>query len=319
MHVLITGAGGFLGRRLTRHLLDTGALAGPDGVRHQLTRLTLTDISAPPRPAASGVEVEVIAGDLSDRAVLDRVTARPFDSLFHMASQLTLHAERDPDRAWAINVMPLQGLIAAAQGCPRVVFASSIAVFGGAIPAEVADDLAPMPQTTYGTHKAIVELLLADASRHGRIDARSLRLPIVLTRPGVTQPVVSDKVAAIIREPLEGRDFAAPLAPETEVPVVSAGAVVRALCALHDLPADRLPPKRALNLPALTVSVAEMVAAATRAGATGRVTSAPNRATEAIVAGWPRYFVSRHARGLGIAPDADFDAVIADYQANREV
>ena len=187
------------------------------------------------------------------------------------------------------------------------------------LPAEVADDITPLPETTYGTHKAVIELLLADASRHGRIDSRSLRLPIVLIRPGMAQPVVSDKVAAIVREPLEGRDFASPLPEDANVPVVSAGAVVRALLALHDLPPDKLPPKRALNLPALTVSVADMAAAATRAGATGRLTIEPDTSTQAVVASWPQRFVSRFAADLGIAPDVDFDAVIADYIEHKSM
>ena len=147
-----------------------------------------------------------------------------------------------------------------------------------------------------------------------RIGSSRLMIPTVaMATPNIAA------IAAIIREPLEGRDFAAPLPPDTEVPIVSAGAVVRGFVTLHALPADRLPTKRALNLPAMTVSVAEMVAAATRAGATGRITSAPDAATQAIVSGWPRYFVSRYARGLGIGPDADIDALISDYLANREV
>lgn len=319
MRVLITGAGGFLGRRLTRALLDRREIVGPSGAAQPITKLFLADLAEISAPEVEGIEVETLTGDLADPTVLDQLCATPFDNLFHLASQLTFHAEQDPDHAWDVNVAPLRALIAAAQGCPRVVFASSIAVFGGTFPTEVADDLAPLPQTTYGTHKAINELILADASRHGRIDGRALRLPIVLTRPGVTQPVVSDKVAAIVREPLEGRDFEAPFPTEAELPVVSAGAVVQALLTLHDLPAERLPPKRALNLPALTVSVAEMMSAASRAGATGRVTCAPDPATMDVVESWPRYFTSRYATGLGIRPDADFDALIADYLDHKGV
>lgn len=319
MHVLITGAGGFLGRRLTRHLLTHSRLIGPSGVPEQITRLTLADLGPVPLPEVepSGPEVITLTGDLADHAFLTRLCADPFDSLFHLASQLTFQTEADPDRGWEINVTPLRALIGAARACPRVVFASSIAVFGGTFPTEVDESLPVMPQTTYGSHKAINEMVLADASRHGRIDGRALRLPIVLIRPGVTQPVVSDKVAAIMREPLEGRDFAAPLPPEVDVPVASAGAVVRGLVALHDAEPSLLPTGRALHLPALTVSVAEMVAAAARGGATGRVTSAPDPATEAVVAGWPRYFISRYARGLGVLPDADIDAIVADYLTHR--
>jgi len=274
-------------------------------------------VTPPETPA--GMAVSVLQGDLSDPKVLAKLVDTGFDTVFHLASQLTFHAEQDPDAAWAVNVDPLRGLIAAAQGCPRIVFASSIAVFGGDLPAEVNDDLAPLPTTTYGTHKAVNELILADASRHGRVDGRSLRLPIVLIRPGATQPVVSDKVAAIAREALEGRDFAAPLTPQTDVPVVSAGRVVHGLITLHEAAPNRLARKRALNLPALTITVAEMVSAATRAGATGRVTMEPDADMQAVVDGWPSHFASRYAAGLGIAPDASFDDVIADYQAHKDI
>ncbi|EAQ04184.1 hypothetical protein OB2597_08579 [Pseudooceanicola batsensis HTCC2597] len=320
MRVIITGAAGFLGRRLTAALIARGRLIGPGGAEEAISELLLCDIgklSVPEAPA--GLSIRTFQGDLSDPERLAALTAEPFDSLFHLASQLTFHAEQDPDQAWQVNVAPLRAIIAAARDCPRIVFASSIAVFGGSLPPEVDDALAPLPETTYGTHKAVNELILADASRHGRVDARSLRLPIVLIRPGVTQPVVSDRVAAILREPLEGRDTDAPLSAETEVPVVSAGRVVAGLIALHDVPADRLPPKRALNLPALTVSVGEMISAASRAGGTGRVRVVPDDAMQAVVEGWPTRFVSRHAAGLGIAADESADAIIADYLDHRDI
>lgn len=320
MRVIITGAAGFLGRRLTHALIQRGELVGPSGRVERITELVLADIgpvSVPELP--DGITAQVVQGDLADPSVLARLTSAAFQSVFHLASQLTLHAEQDPDAAWAVNVAPLRALIAAAEGCPRMVFASSIAVFGGELPAEVTDDLAPLPQTTYGMHKAVNELILADASRHRRVDGRSLRLPIVLIRPGATQPVVSDKVAAIAREPLEGRDFAAPLAAQTDVPVTSAGRVVAGLISLHDADPTALPPKRALNLPALTISVAEMVSAAARAGATGRITIAPDAQMQAVVDGWPSHFGSRYAAGLGIRSDTSFDEVIADYLAHRDI
>jgi nucleoside-diphosphate-sugar epimerase len=319
MKVLITGAAGFLGRRLTAELIARGHLRTATG-DSPIDEIILADrapVNLSEFQTFGGLKITQVTGDLSDPGDLTRVCTYDFDTLFHLASQLTFHAENAPDQAYAVNVTPLRALIGSSRGTPRGVFASSIAVFGGDLPAEVDDHLQPLPQTTYGVHKAINELLIADASRHGRIDGRSLRLPIVLIRPGLAQPVVSDQVAAIAREPLEGRDFQAPLSPEPEVPVCSAGAVVRGLIALHEARAEDLPPKRALNLPALTVTVAEMVAAAVRAGATGRVHSARNAAMQAVVAGWPTRFISRHAAGLGINTDADFDAVIADYLATR--
>lgn len=319
MRVMITGAAGFLGRRLTAALIARGTLRDASGQERPITRLILCDlVSFAPPPVPEGMEVVCISGDLARAEVLSDLCAPGFDSLFHLASQLTLQAETDPDHAWTVNVTPLRALIGAAEGCPKVVFASSIAVFGGALPTEVSDDLAPLPETTYGTHKAVNELVIADASRLERIDGRSLRLPIVLIRPGAAMPVVSDRVAAIARDLLEGRDSTSPLPAECEMPVASAGCVVAGLIALHDAEAERLPPKRALNLPALTVSVAEMVAAAARAGATGQVHIAPDAKMQQVVASWPRHFSSHYAGGLGVRGDANFDVVIADYKAHRD-
>lgn len=315
--VMITGAAGFLGRRLTKAILEAGS-RDAEGQKSPISRLCLVDVADVQPPAAPGVEIEVRKGDLSDSSFVGALVEEGFDSLFHLASFLTLHAEQDPGRAFAVNVEALRRLMEAARGCPKVVFTSSIAVFGGPLPESVGDDVAPAPETTYGSHKAIDELLIADYSRHGRIDGRSLRLPIVLTRPGTPQPAVSDRVAGIIREPLNGVDVAVPLAPETAIPVSSAGAVVAALLKLHDLPAADLPRKRAFNLPSLTVTVAEMVEAAKRYGASGKVTYAPDPKMQAIVDGWPTRFVSARASRLGITADANLDALISDYLNHRD-
>lgn len=294
MRILVTGAGGFLGQRLTR------LLATRSGIE-----LVLADRVALPHPGA-------VTGDLTDQGFLDRVTAQPFDSIFHLAASLTLEAEQDPAQAFATNVEPLRHLIQRNQGA-RIIFTSSIAVFGGDLPDRVDDAIRSTPTTTYGAHKAINELLLADASRQGRIDGRALRLPIVLTRPGAPTPAVSDRVAAILREPLAGRDTICPLTPETRIPVASAGAVAAALLALHDLPAEVLPAARAMNLPSLTIRIADMIAAVERRGAKGHVTLAPEPALQAIVDGWPKQFVSETATRLGLHADADLDALIEDH------
>jgi nucleoside-diphosphate-sugar epimerase len=319
MRVIVTGASGFLGRRLAEALTAHGSLAGSDGRPRAITELVLVDRVPQPAPAAIGMTVRAIAGDMTDPALLDRLAGEGFDSLFHLAASLTLEAERDPDRAWAVNVDPLRRLIAGARGRPRVVFTSSIAVFGGTLPDSVDEDVRPNPQTTYGTHKAVNDLLLADASRHGRIDGRTLRLPIVLVRPGAPVPAISDQVAAIVREPLAGRETVSRFDPDRPLPVASAGAVVRALIALHETPETELPEGRAVHLPGLGVTPRDMVAAlARRAGeaAAALVREEPDAAVQTIVAGWPRIFASRHAAQLGIAADAAFDAVIADHLAD---
>lgn len=311
--VLVTGAGGFIGRRLVKRLLADGALGG-----EPISELVLTDRRSLSVEREGDTAIVDRPGDLSDAGFVRSLSEEGFDSLFHLASFLTLQAETDPDAAYKVTVESLRHLIDRADNCPTVVFSSSIAIHGGELPDEVDDDLNPVPTTTYGTHKAINELLISDYSRLGRIDGRSLRLPIILTRPGAPVPTLSDRMASILREPLNGRDVQAPLQPDTAFPIVSAGAVVDALVRVHDLPAGDLPAKRAFNLPALTVSVAEMAEALARNGARGRVTCAPDPQIQAIVDGWPRRFVSDHASRLGVGPDRDLDAVIADYLAHRE-
>ncbi len=317
--VVITGAAGFLGRRLTRAIATNGTLADARGRRMPVSRLVLVDAVAMPAPSFPGIEVQVVKGDLADRDLVADLAAAGFDSLFHLASFLTLQAEADPDRAYQVNVAALRRLIGGAGTCPRVVFTSSIAVYGGETPGTVDDDVAPAPQTTYGSHKAINELLIADASRRGQIDGRSLRLPIVLTRPGAPQAAISDRIASIIREPLDGVGVAVPLAPRTRLPLCSAGAVVEALIRLHDLAAADLPARRAFNLPSLSVTVAEMAEAVKRRGAAGSITFAPDGGLQAIVDGWPTRLVSAAAARLGIAADTDIDALIADHLENRDV
>lgn len=310
--VMITGAAGFLGQRLLHRLLEVRALG-----RRKIKAITLVDLRASPVPDGGDIELSVRQGDLADPEFLNAVKAERYDSLFHLAAQLTLQSETEPALAYRANVDALREMIDAARGCPKVIYASSIAIHGGDLPSVVDDSQNPTPTTTYGAHKAINELLIADYTRHGRIDGRSLRLPIVVTRPGSPTPAVSDQVAGILREPLNGGDITVPMTPETTVPIASAGVVVEAFLKLHDLQDDDLPAKRAFNLPALSVRVEEMVSAGKRRGARGTVRFAPDPQVQAIVDSWPKGFVSVTAQRLGIRPDADLDAVIDDYLAHR--
>ncbi len=307
--ILITGAAGFLGQRLVKALCAQGRISN-----HPIGEICLADVA--PIPAFESIaEIKITRrqGDLADPSYVAELSAQGFDSIFHLASLLTIHAEADLAKAYAVNVEALRQLIDGAQGCPKVIFTSSIAVFGGALPETVEDDQAQTPSTTYGSHKAINELLIADYSRHGRIDGRSLRLPIVLIRPGANQPAISDRVAQILREPLSGARGTSPLQGETRIPIASVGAVVRALLRLHDLPSTLLPAKRAMNMPALSVTISQMAEAIIRRPDAGEIGYAPDPQMQAIVDGWPKRFVSKAASALGIGADVNVEAIIEDY------
>jgi len=314
MRILITGAAGFIGHQLTATLLARGSLCDGMGEARPISEIVLVDMV--PIEGADDDRIRAEIGDFRDRDFLCQLTDAEFDSVFHLAATLTIDAEKDFDRGLAVNVHGLMQLLDACRAqarAPRFVFASSIAAFGGPLPGTVDDTVAQTPQTSYGTHKAIAELLINDYSRHGFIDGRALRLPIVLIRPGTPSPVVSDRIAAIVREPLLGRDVICPLAAETSIPVASARRVATALAQMHDLPAEALGHTRAMNLPSLTVTVGEMVETLQKIDKChklGHINWEPDADLQAVVDGWPSNFISERASRAGICADAHFGEIV---------
>lgn len=323
MRVVVTGAAGFIGSHLVEALLSRGSLTNTRGERAAVTELVLIDVHEPTLPTrASDIVIETRLGDICDPSLRKSVFSRPVHVIFHLAAALAVEAQADPARGTQVNVRGMLDLLEAChdQQQPKFVFASSIATFGGPLPQIVDDSVAQNPQTSYGAHKLIAEQLINDYSRHGLIDGRALRLPIVLVRPPSASPSISDHVAAIVREPLAGRDFVCPLRDDTKLTVASVHRVAQALIDISEASKDIFVHSRAVNFPALTVTPAEMVAAVEAAAAgtsLGRVSYSPDASSQAIVDSWPQHFVSHTASQAGLSSDTSFVAIVESY-LNRE-
>jgi nucleoside-diphosphate-sugar epimerase len=314
MHVVITGGAGFLGQRLARELLRRGSLRGADGAAQPIAGITLVDVV----PGALAHErVRSVAGDIADAAVLADAITPATQAVFHLAAVVSGQAEADFELGMRVNLDATRALLERCrqlQTCPRVVFTSSVAVYG---PAEAVDDDTPLrPQSSYGIQKAIGELLLADYSRRGFVDGRCLRLPTICVRPGKPNQAASSFVSGVIREPLGGADSVCPVDLAVRVWLLSPRRAIECLLAGFELDAQALQGQRSINLPGLSVSVAEMLQALERvAGPAARrhVRMEKDPAIERIVASWPGAWDTRRALALGLQGDESFDAIVRGY------
>ena len=320
MRVVITGGAGFLGSRLARAILARGSLTDARGRTRALRELVLVDVVAPPDyddPRVRGMQ-----GSLDDPATVAAAITPDTDSVFHLAAVVSGQAEADFDIGMRVNLDGTRNVLERCRACttpPRVVFASSLAVFGGALPDPVPDDARLTPQSSYGTQKAIGELLVADMSRKGFLDGRSLRLPTIVVRPGKPNRAASSFASGIIREPLSGVAAPCPVAPATRMWIQSPRAVIANLLIGHEADAARLPPSRAVNVPGLCVSVEEMVAALRRVAGdevASRVRWEYDAAIDRIVSTWPARFCADAGRALGMQADEDFDGVVRAHVAD---
>lgn len=317
MQVLITGGAGFLGRRLARALLERGSLAGPDGAPRTITRLVLLDVV--PADGFDDPRVHTVTGDVADPRVLEEALGSETTSVFHLAAIVSGQAEADFDLGMRINLDASRALLEACRAAgnrPRVVFTSSVAVYGGALPAVVQDTTALNPQSSYGVQKAIGELLLGDYSRKGFIDGRVLRLPTISVRPGKPNKAASSFASGIIREPLNGEEAICPVPPDTRLWLLSPRRAIESLIHGHELPSDALGVAHAVNLPGLSVRADEMVAALARVAGpdvAARVRWQADPAVTRIVGSWPGAWDTARAQALGFAGDDGFDAVVRAY------
>ena len=310
MHILITGAGGMLGRKLTEWYVREGSAGG-----HSISRMSLQDICAVVAPKAS-FPIESLQGDLSEPGQAEQLFVGKPDLVFHLAAIVSGEAEQDFARGWRINFDGTRQLLDAAKMAgnrPRVVFASSIAAFGGPFPNPIPDDFLLAPLTSYGAAKACGELMLADYSRKGFIDGVGLRLPTVVVRPGKPNKAASSFFSGIIREPLAGQDAICPVSPDVRYWVASPRTTIGFLAHAAELNGDDIGPRRTLSLPGLSLTVGDSIKALERVAGKAvadRIQWKPDPFIEKIVSGWPSNFEARRALDLGFQPDADFESII---------
>ena len=318
MRVLIIGGGGFIGRKLAERLACEGTVNGAP-----IAKLTLHDIvpAASPKDAAFPIDVET--GDLSVAGEANRIVAGKPELIFHLAAVVSGEAEQNFDKGYRINLDGTRHLLEAvreADYVPRLVFTSSIAVFGAPFPDAIPDDYHLTPLTSYGTQKAMDELMVNDFSRKGFVDGVSIRLPTVCVRPGKPNKAASGFFSGIIREPLAGEEAVCPVSRDVRHWMASPRSAVGFLLHAAALDTAELGGQRAITMPGLSITVGEMIDALARVAGEDvarRIKMQPDPFIEEIVAGWPRNFAPDRAQRLGFAADVDFDDVIRAHIADE--
>jgi D-erythronate 2-dehydrogenase len=321
MRIVITGGAGFLGSRLARQLLKRRTLTDGRGQQREIAKLVLLDI-APAR--IEDARVESVAGDLADASLIERIVTPDTDSIFHLAAIVSGQAEAEFDVGMRVNLDATRALLERCRRlaqAPKVVFTSSLAVFGGALPDPVRDDSTITPQTSYGAQKAMGELMVYDMTRKGFIDGRSLRLPTVTVRPGKPNRAASSFASGIIREPLSGVDAICPVTPSAAMWVISPRAVIANLIVGHEVPAAEFAKAgfghtRSVNVPGLRVGVQAMADALRRVAGDAvarRIKWQVDPVIDRIVATWPANFAPVLGPALGMQGDYDFDAIVRQY------
>ena len=313
MHILITGAAGMIGRKLTERLGKDGALAG-----NPIEALTLLDIVCPTNPEAFTGKVETVAADLALSAEAAKAIAGRPDVVFHLAGVVSGEAELDFDKGYRVNLDGTRALLEAIRAVgdgyrPRFVYTSSVAVFGAPFPPTIPDDFHLTPLTSYGAQKAIGEALLADYSRRGFCDGVGIRLPTIVVRPGKPNKAASGFFSGIIREPLAGQDALLPVAETVVHTHASPRAAIGFLVHAAGLPRDALAPRINLSMPGVCCTVAEQIASLRRIAGdrvAGRIRRAEDPLVARIVAGWPQRIEARRARELGFKAESSFDEIV---------
>ena len=311
MRILILGGAGMVGRKLAERLARDGTLGG-----RGISGLTLQDVVAAQKPAGAKFPVDIVVGDVSVPGEAAKLLAGKPDVVYHLAAIVSSEAEMEFDKGYRINLDGTRHLLEAVRAAghkPRVVFTSSVAVFGAPFPEAIPDEFFNTPLTSYGTQKAIGELLLADYTRKGFLDGVGIRLPTICVRPGTPNKAASGFFSNIIREPLAGKEAVLPVSEEVRHWHASPRAAVGFLLHAGTIDGDKLGARRNLSMPGLSVTVGEQIAALRKVAGDNVVSlirREPDPMIQTIVAGWPANFDTRRATGLGFKAEQSFEEII---------
>jgi nucleoside-diphosphate-sugar epimerase len=314
MRILMTGAAGMVGRKLTARLARDGELRG-----QPITALDLHDIVAAETPAIPGVEVSVHTGDLADEGAAAALVAKRPDVIFHLAGVVSGEAEANFDLGYRVNLDGTRALFDAVRLAgynPRVVFTSSIAVFGAPFPDAIPDEFHPTPMTSYGTQKLMGEALLSDYTRRGFFDGIGIRLPTICVRPGKPNKAASGFFSGIIREPLNGQEAILPVPRSVVHTHASPRSAVNFLIRAAEIDGASVGPRRNLTMPGVGVTVGEQIEALGRVAGSNVVSlirEVPDETIWAIVQNWPTRFEAKRSRALGFAAEESFDEIVRAY------
>lgn len=322
MRVVITGGAGFLGSQLAEALRRKGTLADALGRQSSIEQVVLFDQPGSLARLTSLPDgCEPLGGDIAGAGDVGRLLGDGPVAVFHLASIVSGHAEQDFDLAMRVNLDGARRLLEACRAHPhpvRLTTTSSLAVFGPASGDPVGDDSLVQPATTYGMTKAILELLVNDHRRRGFLDGRAARLPTVIIRPGAPNAAASSAASAIFREPLSGKEYRLPLAPDTVMAVASVASVIDNLITLHELPGDALDGRRTVTFPSVSATFVEMLEVLhdqVPADRLGAVVVEPDPVVQAIVGTWPTRVDGARGLELGLRPADDLATTLSAYRA----
>lgn len=315
MHIVITGGAGFIGKKLAASFLLKESVSASGAAAQPLKKLTVFDVvkaeGLPDDP-----RLDLVAGNIADPEEVNALISADVDAVYHLAAIVSANAESDFDLGMSVNLDGTRHVLEACRkngSRPRLVFASSVAVYGGDMPEVGFDQMFLNPQTSYGAQKAAGELLVNDYSRKGFVDGRALRLPTIIVRPGKPNKAASTFASSIVREPLSGQEAICPVSPESVMYVLSPRRIIEAMHHALTIPGEAFGPARMLTLPGISVSIGEVTdALADVAGkeVANRIQWQPDDHIQKIVSGWLPAFDAKRARDLGFLPDNDIKEII---------